>query len=421
MNKENGEGEPREGTRGDRSTMDSHQLELEQLYSSVRWSVITRVLKVVDNFFFLGEGSFLEVISTRYHHSLLAEYRTQLISSRVRLIALLFALFTPLWIIVDAYSFPRGAGYELIAGHLATSAAFAGIAVFWRFHPRPRHIYLCVGTLFAIASLFFIYSRIVLSGYKLDSVGSAMACGYAFLPFLIISEFAVFPFTIVEILVFSSPLLGAFLAFNFLQPEGLIPGINNMITIWILLLIATVGGMASLSQLQFMRKLFEQSTTDPLTGALNRRSGEQYLSRLFSQAARHCYPLSVAFLDLDDFKMVNDRFGHDAGDAVLVSLVSALTANLRHEDVVIRWGGEEFVVVLPYATASQARDRLAVIARVNLPARPDGQPVTWSGGVADAPGDAPGDAPVSWRALVDCADARLLQAKAAGKACLIAA
>ena len=417
MNKEHGEGQPREGTRGDRSTMDSHQLELERLYSTVRWSLITRVLKVVDNFFFLGEGSFLEVISTRYHHSLLAEYRTQLISSRVRLIALLFALFTPLWMIIDVYSFPHGAADDLIAGHLVTSVAFAGIPLFWRFHPRPRNIYLTVGTLFAIASLFFIYSRIVLSGYKLDSVGSAMACGYAFLPFLIITEFAVFPFTIVETLVFSSPLLGAFLAFNFLQPEGLIPGINNMITIWILLLISTVGGMASLSQLQFMRKLFEQSTTDPLTGALNRRSGEQYLSRLFSQASRHCYPLSVAFLDLDDFKMVNDRFGHDAGDAVLVSLVSALTANLRHEDVVIRWGGEEFVVVLPYATASQARDRLDAIADKSRPARPDGQSVTWSGGIAYAPGDAP----VSWRALIDCADARLLQAKAAGKACTIAA
>ena len=90
-----------------------------------------------------------------------------------------------------------------------------------------------------------------------------------------------------------------------------------------------------------------ESLTDPLTGALNRRGLAHHLNEEMRRAARTTRPLSIALLDLDDFKAVNDVDGHHAGDAVLKTLVSQWTAMSRASDLVARLGGDEFVMLLP--------------------------------------------------------------------------
>jgi diguanylate cyclase (GGDEF)-like protein len=93
---------------------------------------------------------------------------------------------------------------------------------------------------------------------------------------------------------------------------------------------------------------------DPLTNALNVRAFREQLSIAQQQALRSGCPLTLAYLDLDNFKLINDRLGHAAGDQVLATLVTALQSKLRPGDVVARVGGDEFVIVLPDVDAVQA-------------------------------------------------------------------
>lgn len=93
-----------------------------------------------------------------------------------------------------------------------------------------------------------------------------------------------------------------------------------------------------------MAKLSALANTDPLTGLFNRRYAESYFTDILN--TRKDYSYCVAMLDIDDFKSVNDSLGHHCGDEVLVFLAEFLTKNLRRSDIVFRWGGEEFLLVL---------------------------------------------------------------------------
>jgi diguanylate cyclase (GGDEF)-like protein len=96
------------------------------------------------------------------------------------------------------------------------------------------------------------------------------------------------------------------------------------------------------------------AAVDPLTGAYNRRQGEVLLGAEFDRRARDRRDFAVLTLDIDHFKAVNDRFGHSAGDEVLRAMVLASQRALRAIDVLVRWGGEEFLVILPNTDESGA-------------------------------------------------------------------
>lgn len=106
-------------------------------------------------------------------------------------------------------------------------------------------------------------------------------------------------------------------------------------------------------------QLHRLSNVDPLTGALNRRGLEQQAPGVRSVASRSGSPTSVVIVDLDEFKEFNDAHGHVAGDSLLARVVSELQDHLRPHDLVARYGGDEFVVVLPSSTESEARGAMA--------------------------------------------------------------
>jgi diguanylate cyclase (GGDEF)-like protein len=146
---------------------------------------------------------------------------------------------------------------------------------------------------------------------------------------------------------------------------------------------------------------------DPLTGLANRRAILTLLSGMISGARRHGRPLSVAMVDLDHFKRVNDEFGHQAGDAVLVGAVRAMRRRLRQEDQLGRMGGEEFLVLLPDTGMAAAR-RVADALRRQVALAGGPVPVTASLGLATWEGEAPDE-------LLRRADEALYAAKRSGR------
>jgi len=168
----------------------------------------------------------------------------------------------------------------------------------------------------------------------------------------------------------------------------------------------------ALRQLRLIEETQRLATTDELTGVKNRREIQRRLGHEVARAGRYQVPLTLAMVDVDHFKRVNDSFGHSAGDAVLREVAQALCSGIRKVDLAGRWGGEEFLLVLSdtpldggllLADRLRRRVRLATTA-ADLPCH-----VTVSIGVAEyAPG-------LTAEALVDHADQALYRAKDGGR------
>ncbi|MFP4112831.1 MAG: diguanylate cyclase [Spirochaetota bacterium] len=154
------------------------------------------------------------------------------------------------------------------------------------------------------------------------------------------------------------------------------------------------------------------AAVDELTGLFNRRFLNIYLSKEVNRAQRYDYPFTIVFLDLDNFKTINDSYGHEVGDEVLAGIAHQILDLLRKEDFAARYGGEEFVVVLPHTDIRGAiafSDRLAErLAQMRFP---HGVAVTCSGGIAAFP-----EHGIIAHDLLHNADTALYQAKLNGKA-----
>ena len=185
------------------------------------------------------------------------------------------------------------------------------------------------------------------------------------------------------------------------------PGIDTS-----LLEILAVKVSLCLSNVTAHEKLKHLAYHDPTTGLLNRRVMETVLGREFARANRYESPLSIAFIDLDDFKSINDRYGHDAGDETLRHVSETLLQLSRECDVVARYAGDEFILILPQ-TGGAACERMVARIRDYLCAQPfpwndDLITVRFSYGIGST---ADADLP-DWQALLKAADQQLLAAKA---------
>ena len=170
------------------------------------------------------------------------------------------------------------------------------------------------------------------------------------------------------------------------------------------------------SKIERYRALRRTMYNDSLTGLLNHSSGKHMLDMLLSSVAHEGGFLSVVMLDIDHFKQVNDTYGHPVGDQVIRSLSWLLKQRLRKQDVICRYGGEEFLVGLPHTDADEA---LAIMNRIRQDFAQIHHPhgnghflVTASGGIATYPLYQTGDA------LIKAADEALYRAKHKGRNCI---
>jgi diguanylate cyclase (GGDEF)-like protein len=186
----------------------------------------------------------------------------------------------------------------------------------------------------------------------------------------------------------------------------------NLVVMAIAFAVVALLGAAQRSWLDRERAL---SRTDGLTGLLNGRGFYESAAVELARSSRYRHPLTIAYLDLDDFKQVNDRFGHARGDALLVAVARAMRRACRSTDLVARLGGDEFVVLFPETDRDAAEAALVKVrSRVRDVTGQDGQGVTMSvGSVSFA------SPPAEVESLVHEADRTMYAAKGGGKDVLL--
>ncbi len=183
---------------------------------------------------------------------------------------------------------------------------------------------------------------------------------------------------------------------------------------WLLFAISTIilliVSTLIFTVLQKISKITEIATYDSLTGAYNRSTMNELLAYELERSKRKNKPLSIIFLDIDDFKSINDRYGHEKGDLVLKKVVELMGERLRKSDRLGRWGGEEFLIMLPEANGEEAVSVAEKLRKViSLDAYNIPSTVTGSFGVATREDDE------NIESMIARADSCLYKAKKEGK------
>lgn len=358
----------------------------------------------------VGLAHILQLIISTDHPPYLTRHRAETIASRVRMVAVAFSILTLAWIGLDRLALPWPSWGWLAGLRLLGAILFAILAIAAHNGVSLRRAFLLLAIMLALPLSLFLASQFVFAGIVLEGAAAVDSRLYAALPVIIIAGLGVFPLTVAEGLALAMPVILA-ATFGPMLASGF-DWVNQLATLWVLGLILGVFLLQSMIQLHYMINLLRRASHDPLTGTFTRHSGNEIVEAQFRLSCRQNVPFAVAFVDLDNFKSVNDAHGHEAGDWVLKNAVANLARLLRRSDIIIRWGGEEFVVLLGNATPEGQRIAMERIVEEWLGTRPDGLPVTASIGVAERISDGAQD----WPALIELADTRMYKAKVTGKA-----
>lgn len=360
-------------------------------------------------------AEYRDLVTPIRHDKQIAVYRADTITARTQAVALVLSCLTAAWIPVDIYVFPAAVWIDLAALRGAALLVFLTIAMR---PPRPPVSggagRLPLYALVAAPSLFHVMAGLLLKGLPADGLAGFATAAYDLLPVAVIAGLCLFPLTVVEIGILALPPLALVVAGPDLSAAAVE---DRAALVWLALLLAGIAAASGGSQLRHILTLMHRANRDPVTGASSRRAGEDALRAHFANAARQSKGLAVAFIDIDDLRSLNDTYGHDVGDQVLRMAAEAIRGMVRPTDMLFRWGGEEFLLLLPGVDRDGARAVVQRLMLTGLGTRPDGRPLTASIGLANLQSDPT----VSWNALVELANTRMCLAKRTGKnRCVIA-
>ncbi len=180
---------------------------------------------------------------------------------------------------------------------------------------------------------------------------------------------------------------------------------------YLVLLIGIIGWLKL--DASYKSKLADMAKIDSLTNTLNRRAFRELLTKEVARSARSGHTFSLAMIDIDNFKDLNDSYGHAYGDYILKKFSEIISGNIRQNDIFCRWGGEEFIILLPETFATEALsiiEELRVLIQTSLFTFDNTtETITFSAGIANYPKDTDIDA------LIKTADDALYQAKSKGR------
>ena len=296
-----------------------------------------------------------DIISTQHHSDDFVDTRADYIVLRLRFLLAVYAIAIPSWIPFDCLLLRPEHAAAMVVPRLAMSAflVLLGSLTLRPLTSRQVHVVLAL-TFLASGAFYFVTMQI------LDHGGAEVSlAGYNLMPLLIVSMLGVFPLTLdwgVALIAMSTiPYLGL----QAVQGRLMTADTANML--WMLLMLGGIALWVQASQLLMLLRLYRESTQDPLTGLINRRALMKRLTSEIAHLAEGRIPFSILMFDLDRFKRINDNYGHLIGDKVLKATATVLQSGLRQHDIIARFGGEEFVAVLPACGSNEA---LAIAERI---------------------------------------------------------
>ncbi len=338
---------------------------------------------------------------------LLGRRRVAMMAMRLRAGAIVLAVAVVGWIPIDYFLFQADWSVllPLAIARLVLAALLLGLARLELV--ELRSVLAAIGVVLALGLGFSAFAHAVTG----DVAPRALAghAQYALMPVVLLAGLAILPLTLLEAAGLALLPLLALVIEVLRQDAGMASHAGAALLL--MLAVTVVTAVCALSQLRLLADMHAHTLRDPLTGALSRGAGIELINILLANSRRTEQPCSIALLDLDCFKAVNDGYGHEAGDRVLKDAAECLLRKLRADDALVRWSGEELVLVLPGASAPEAAKLVAGWCRTGLCRRPDGSVQSASVGLAEHYADAAHDLP----SLIGIADERMYAAKALGR------
>lgn len=344
----------------------------------------------------------------------------ELVVARVRVVAVAFLLIAPTWNIINHHEEPMH-----VTGFSVTLAAGIAALVFWRLLRRGRWrpwigfatsafdvsmVSLALVTFLVVASpMVALNSNVTFEMYFLAIVATSLR--YDARICIVIGLLA--------IAEYGGMWIYAGARYDLHDPAWVADaGPYSSVDLGTRLILLGIATILAVTIVRRAQRLLYLASRDRLTGLFNRGHFDRTLVGAMDSAARDEQPLSLALIDIDHFKQVNDTYGHALGDRVLVQVAHLLSRAMRRTDMVARYGGEEFVILMPGTSRDAALSAVEEL-RKEIADSPidlgEGEVLNlnFSAGVAGVPDDTSVDSP---KDLVTCADNRLLAAKRAGRA-----
>ncbi|KIL98912.1 diguanylate cyclase (GGDEF domain) with PAS/PAC sensor [Paramagnetospirillum magnetotacticum MS-1] len=355
-------------------------------------------------------GQFFDLLVPLRHSAHIRRHAASVIISRIQLVAAIFAVMVPMWSIIDWFVFPWPQWALMTVLRLGSGVVFLLLAWPWDIAKSRLQADSMLMILLLVPPVFYLLSILVTEELHVTGVALLVTKLYALMPNIVLAGLAIFPLTAFEVALFSAPAFAFAVIGLFMGGQTLSVDVHGPM-FWLMVLVMGVAMFSGMSQLHYITALVNRAMIDPLTGAYTRRSGGEALDLQFRLSAMRNTSLAIAFFDLDKFKSINDSFGHEEGDKALKALAENLRQGLRRGDVLVRWGGEEFVAILAETNTEGARILMERLRTTGFGLRPDGAPMTASIGVAERMTDGAND----WPALIELADQRMYEAKRGGR------
>ncbi|MBF0356056.1 MAG: diguanylate cyclase [Alphaproteobacteria bacterium] len=353
---------------------------------------------------------FVDLVVPFRHTTHIRRHAASVTISRVQLMSAIFAVLVPMFSIIDWFVFPWPEWAMMTALRIASGIIFFLLAWPWETEKSRLQADAMLMGMLLVPPVFYLSSIQIIQSLELTELGMLIAKLYSLMPNIVLAGLAMFPLTAFEVVIFAIPAFAFAIIGLFMEGQVLSLQVHGP-ALWLMVLVMGVAMFSGMSQLHYMAALVNRAMIDPLTQAYTRRSGNETIELLFRLSALQNTPLSVAFFDLDKFKTINDVYGHEEGDKALRTLADKLKQGLRKGDVLVRWGGEEFIAILNNTDGPGARIVIERLREAGFGLRPDGTPLTASIGLAERVQDNMPD----WAHLVEKADARMYEAKRTGR------
>lgn len=297
------------------------------------------------SYFTLDRHVLSDLLSTKLHSDDFIATRTSYITIRLWFMCMFFALSVPVFSGFDFVLFPNAEASALLAARILLSLSLFSLAFLLKIRAQVNTVRLVMPLAFLAPMIFYVASMMIVSDLPKDEIPSI----FAMLPYFILAMLGLFPLTISGGVIVIVCILIPFISYEIFFVQQSIWLLVN--SIWLFLLFAGISLWLQVGQLSMLMKLYRESTVDPLTKLINRR----VLLRLAQRSNEGRQVYSLIMFDLDRFKRINDNYGHAVGDKVLVNVARIIQEELRTTDIVARFGGEEFVAVLPNIELSDAK------------------------------------------------------------------